>query len=379
MSTSSDPVSPREPSRGRFPRSRRRALVVAAFAAAALLAIVVAVGWADDMTFGSSLAGSPTVTKTATADSVYWAKIVSGGGSPSAQADGQVKSVTVKGNAVSSAHQTIFFQVLRPQPDGSFLVVATSQPFTLPTAPGTHTFTPTGMSVMKGDFIGLATIGGDFQIAASVSGSSTNDFTGHNQDMNGDSIKPTVVEANVELLVQVDLVPTPPPGSTSSTGTPPPPPPPPPPPKKKPCHCASVTVTIDPTLINKKKLRPDKHDFGVGFSWTLTCTAGDGGCTALIHFLPPEIKAGTLPKPKNGLHLALNRMGFSCNADCGKGRSGRFQIPMRSRHQLNQLFGRTLAFTLRTTCNGVTTDTPVNVFVDSHGVLRRPLRLKVKH
>jgi hypothetical protein len=75
---------------------------------------------------------------------------------------GTVKSVTIKGYYTGGGYPTIFIQVLRPQPGGSVLVVGTSQPFTLPSTPGTYTFEPTGLTVQAGDYIGVATIGGNY-------------------------------------------------------------------------------------------------------------------------------------------------------------------------------------------------------------------------
>lgn len=156
-----------------------------------------------------------------------------------------------------------------------------------------------------------------------------------------------------------------------------PPPPPPPPtnptpvtPRLKPCKCAAISVKLDGTLLNKKGLRPDKHDFGVGFVWSMVCTKGDGGCSASLTFSPPVILAGTLPKPKNNLLLNLKVMTFLCKANCGGGKSGKFQIQMLSRDQLNTLFGRTLAYTVTTHCGKVKKEIKVTVFVDEHGVLR---------
>jgi hypothetical protein len=156
--------------------------------------------------------------------------------------------------------------------------------------------------------------------------------------------------------------PTPPP--------PPPPPAPPPPTKVPPCKCAKLTVKLDPTLLNKKGLRPDKHDFGVGFTWFLTCTVGGGTCSATIHFLPPEILAGTLPKPKQNLLLNIKRTTVTCGSPCSKSTTGRFQIQMLSRSQLNVLFGRTLAYRLVLRCRNTIKTIKVNVLVDQHGVLR---------
>lgn len=164
-----------------------------------------------------------------------------------------------------------------------------------------------------------------------------------------------------------DLVTTVRPPTTVSP--PPPPPPPPPPKKKKPCKCAKLDVKLDPTLLNKK-LRPDKHDFGVGITWFLTCTKGKGGCSATIHFLPPAVFAGSVPVQDSGLKLNLKKTTIVCAGPCGKSTTGRFQIEMLSHDQLNKLFGRTLAYTIVSKCNKKIKTIKVKVFVDSKGVLK---------
>ncbi len=138
------------------------------------------------------------------------------------------------------------------------------------------------------------------------------------------------------------------------------------------CHCYTLIVKIDPTLLNKKRLPPDKHDFGVGFEWRMTCSPhGIGGCQGELEFKPPKIIAGTLPKSR-GLHLSLGGIHTSvCSGPCNKTTFGRFEIKLRSRDQLNKLFGRVLAFRIDTNCRVFEVE-QVEVFVDKHGVLRRP-------
>ena len=130
-----------------------------------------------------------------------------------------------------------------------------------------------------------------------------------------------------------------------------------------------MSLKLDPTLLNKR-LRPDQHDAGVGITWRLTCTAGRGSCLAYLTFAPPEILAGSLPKPKNNLLLDLTNTVVTCHAPCGKSNTAHFQIPLRTRGQLNELFGRTLAFTVVRECSHKSVRERVNVFVDSKGVLR---------
>jgi hypothetical protein len=191
--------------------------------------------------------------------------------------------------------------------------------------------------------------------------------------MNGGIVKPTTVETNIELLLQVDLVPpvTPPPPTNNEGnggGKPPPPPPPKKKAKLKPCKCKKISITLDPTLLKKRQLSPDKRNFGVGFVWCMSCSQGNGGCTAVLNFRPPTIRAGSLPKT-TGLKLNISTISFVCKTACQTSTTGRFEIKMTSPEQLNRLFGRTLAFTITTKCSGVTLKYKVNVFVDQSGRL----------
>jgi hypothetical protein len=137
------------------------------------------------------------------------------------------------------------------------------------------------------------------------------------------------------------------------------------------CVCAGLSVKVDPTLINKKKLRPDKHSFGIGFDWTMTCTSGSGQCKAVAQFQPPEVIAGSVPVFKNNFKLNVHTVTFVCLTPCGKSSKGRFEVKLKSRRQLNRLFGKTLSFTVLVTCSNKSARQVVNVFVDKHGRLHR--------
>jgi hypothetical protein len=139
-----------------------------------------------------------------------------------------------------------------------------------------------------------------------------------------------------------------------------------------PSKCSVLRLKLDPTLLNKKGLAPDKHDFGVGFEWRMTCTTGGGHCKATISFRPPVVFAGSVPLPKQNFHLNVKRMTFTCSSPCMTSTTGRFEIKMLSRSRLNTLFGRTLAYHVVTKCGGVKKVVTVKVFIDDHGVLRRP-------
>jgi hypothetical protein len=339
-----------------------------ALAAALASAAVSPAASAADVVFGSSLEGTPNVTKRAPVDSVYWAQALAGGASGAVPTAGTVRSVTIKGYSMTSGLRTIFIQVLRPQPDGSLLVAETSQPFELPETPGNHTFEPTNMTAQAGDFIGVATTGGDFLIGTDAPGAITNDFSGHGKDMNGDFVRTKEEETAVELLLQVDLVP-----ASSGAGekgpvkkeTPP----------ATPCKCQGVSVSLDPALGLKRRLGSRRHAFGVGFTWHMTCTPGTGGCAGTLQFTPPVIRAGTLPAAR-GLKLNLTTLNLECKSACGTSTSGRFEIKMRSRAQLRRLFGRTLAFTIYTSCGGAASRIQVNVLIDRSGHVRAAPRAR---
>lgn len=150
---------------------------------------------------------------------------------------------------------------------------------------------------------------------------------------------------------------------------------PPPPPKK--CRCTKLTAKIDPSLLQERRLAGAKQDFGIGFSWTMTCDAGAGGCRGRIDFLPPEVIAGSLPKPRGTFRLNIRRATIACVGQCNRTQPGRFEVKMRSSRQLNVLFGRTLAFRIRLFCIVDGQPVPagqrtVRVRVDQTGRLRVP-------
>jgi len=130
-----------------------------------------------------------------------------------------------------------------------------------------------------------------------------------------------------------------------------------------------LSVRLDPTLFNKRNLPADKHSFGVGFKWRMTCTQGKGGCKGELYFKPPEILAGSLPNIP-GLKLNIKRKTILCKSQCKTSTAGTFEIKMTFPGQLNKLFGRTLAYSIITTCGKVKTTIAVRVFVDNTGHLQ---------
>jgi hypothetical protein len=176
--------------------------------------------------FGAAIAtGDPNTIAQASADFALWlaqqaaanrtAQPRAGGLSPSAPADGKITQVRVRGYYVpghcpanpDSTCQTIFFQDLRPQPDGSVKVISTTQGFTLPTSAGTYPFTPVNFCVKAGDYVGLAGLGGYLQVLLSAPGALTDQFSGHGQDMNGAMFQPNKQYTETQLNMQMTVDP----------------------------------------------------------------------------------------------------------------------------------------------------------------------------
>jgi hypothetical protein len=136
----------------------------------------------------------------------------------------------------------------------------------------------------------------------------------------------------------------------------------------KTCVCAQIKIAIDPLLIKNTKLRSDQQDFGISFTETMTCTGGSGKtCNGTVKFLAPKILADTTPPPPTNLHLDIHSFKFKCSSPCGGTQAGTFNVPMTSTGQLNELFGRTLAFQIVAICNGVQTTQTTDVFIDGKG------------
>ena len=145
-------------------------------------------------------------------------------GSAAIAATGQILAIRVKGMAIPSGQpgdpgplNTIHFSDLRPQPDGSMVVMSTSQAFQLPTTGDPQqvsTFVPENFCVQQGDFLGLSTLGGydptyypngvPFQIFGSVAGSTLGFYSKHNGLGNGAQFTGSS-EDGTEMLMQYDL------------------------------------------------------------------------------------------------------------------------------------------------------------------------------
>jgi hypothetical protein len=139
-------------------------------------------------------------------------------------ATGQVLAIRVRGTAQPSSVDgapppltQIHFSDLRPQADGSMLVIATSQAFDLPIGSDPDKITeykPENLCVQAGDLLALSTEGGfdatffpqgvSFQIFAPVQGSQLGFYSKHGGVMNGAQFTPSSSD-NLELLMQYDL------------------------------------------------------------------------------------------------------------------------------------------------------------------------------
>jgi hypothetical protein len=146
---------------------------------------------ARTISWGSPLRTPPTRTLSAPVDAAYWQQAV-------APRAGQIVTVTLWGR-VSSGQPTILFQDLRPIGGGALKVISTTQPFKLTGTSAKRTFRPINFFVHKGDHVGLATIGGSYEVFAAAPGTTTSGFVGAGGDMNGSQFsgKP---HGGVELL-----------------------------------------------------------------------------------------------------------------------------------------------------------------------------------
>lgn len=163
--------------------------LLAWFAALAAIFVLAAALLAPDarashtISWGSSLSSPPARSLSAPVDAAYWQPLVA----PKA---GQIVAVTLWGRVVSG-QPIVLFQDLRPLGVGRLKVISTTQPFKLTGTVARHTFRPIDFYVHKGDHVGLATIGGSYEVFASAPSASTFGFVGAGHDMNGSSFAGT--------------------------------------------------------------------------------------------------------------------------------------------------------------------------------------------
>jgi hypothetical protein len=205
-------------------RSVLAAGAVVAFAAAAPAA------QASVLTFGSELSAPANVTEARQADTAYWQTTFANGASPLAPVGGQITSVKLKGIALSdpkpgvSGGETMWhLQALREQPDGTFKILRSSQPFEVPRTGDPQqisSYQPENFCVDKGDVLAFNTVGGWDGIAtggpypngtpllifSGVPGGSVSQFSGADQTNNGDQVRANHSRGNgQELLMQLTM------------------------------------------------------------------------------------------------------------------------------------------------------------------------------
>jgi hypothetical protein len=150
---------------------------------------------ASTISWGSSLRTPPSRTLSAPVDAAYWQQQVA----PKA---GQIVTVTLWGR-VASGQPIVLFQDLRPIGAGKLKVISTTQPFKLTGTAAKRTFRPVNFFVRKGDHVGLATIGGSYEVFAASPGVRTDGFVGAGGDMNGSQFAGNA-HTGVELLQRMN-------------------------------------------------------------------------------------------------------------------------------------------------------------------------------
>ena len=176
---------------------RKLRIVVAqvAFVLAACAALASTAQAAHTISWGSPLRTPPSRTLSAPVDAAYWQQSVA----PKA---GQIVTVTLWGR-VTSGQPTILFQDLRPIGGGRLKVISTTQPFKLTGTTAKRTFRPINFFVHKGDHVGLATIGGSYEVFAAAPGGTTNGFVGAGGDMNSSQFSGKA-HSGIELLQRMN-------------------------------------------------------------------------------------------------------------------------------------------------------------------------------
>ncbi len=186
--------------------------------------------------FGAELLGEPELAEDAEEDYVLWQELEELFGGPvtdsllapapgrrahaasvrsgAVPANGQVTKVEVRGYylggcpaAEEVCEKNVHFQDLRPLPGGALEVISTTQAFTLPKQPGTYTFEPTNFLVQKGDYVGLATVGGRFELLVKAPGATADVFVKDKGDMNGAHLAGTK-KTGEQLNMRVTLEPS---------------------------------------------------------------------------------------------------------------------------------------------------------------------------
>lgn len=192
-------------------------LILLALGAAA---VAPAAAQARYITFGSTLAATPTIVEAHPVDSAFWAWSAPSGEQIRVPGRGQILQVSVKGRVLRKGgrrpENRVFFQTLAPRSRGRRRVRLTSAPFRMPIGGNPDhisLFRPENLCARKGDAVAITNVGGfaqgypsgaPFQMFAAVPGARTARFSRRNHVGNGDTLIPHVRE-NAELLMQVVL------------------------------------------------------------------------------------------------------------------------------------------------------------------------------
>ena len=166
------------------------------------------------ITFGSDLSGTPTVLPLsfAAADTEFWTAELT------APADGRITAFRLKVGD-SPAPLPLRFSVVRPQPDGTVVVVTTTTPpFPLEAhAPGIKTYSPSALTfpniiVRKGDIVTVDNSGTTVRNAyvwfAERAGSTTFHHTAGGDSQNAGQVWRGTPQPGYDVLLQVELQPS---------------------------------------------------------------------------------------------------------------------------------------------------------------------------
>jgi hypothetical protein len=284
--------------------------------ALAALALAPASGHAGQLTFGSDLSAPANVAQARQADTAYWQTTFADGHSPVAPASGQITSFRVKGIALASpvpgvvGGETMFhLQALKPQPDGTFLVLRTSGAFFVPPK-GTDeqtitTYDPINFCIETGEVLVFNTVGGwdgvvnqsgpypggtPLKIFSRIPNAVVSEFEGADRTNNGNVLTASTARTSgLELLMQMTLGTGPDatplcPGGTMGVppaGPPPPPPGPPlPPPAPPDPQKATLPAKQRVTVSKKGKL-----------SVSVFCLPGSTRCVGRVRVSTKGAKA----------------------------------------------------------------------------------------
>ena len=131
----------------------------------AALLLIPATASADQATFGSDLAGTPTISENHQADTLFFN--TSAGNSHASPISGEILAIRVKGTVVSqtgrSNNSMWHSQVLQPNSNGTFTVQSSSQDLYFPIdvpADTVSTFVPSTQCIEAGQTVDFNNIGG---------------------------------------------------------------------------------------------------------------------------------------------------------------------------------------------------------------------------